>query len=327
MFLGKVNSDNNTILLNILDGITSDGIDGLTQYLFPNDKGICRLLTTDSESSFIELFLLFYRIGYVDDISNMSQCLKTRMFIESLNKSKYSTFIINVCKHHHAHISQYAAQLLPPPTITTETYNIQNRYHRFLQDGTKTDAVSGWLLYASFYYVTGQFGVTLRLIDYVLSRCSPDMIIFCHGIYDDRVKNNYRNHVHYTMTLNEKIRISTVSDIHYAHHSPLMPDELQLEVNVTDMFISPTVMSHCLRFLCYHHLGDIFNRQKALWDLYSTVNNKYFIRNHGLSVSMAILGVCFEISGDKDAACQCYDEVQKCDGFIIPSAKLRKKNF
>jgi hypothetical protein len=52
-----------------------------------------------------------------------------------------------------------------------------------LHDGTKTDAVSGWLLYASFYYVLGQYNTTLKIIDHVLYRCTPNMLML-------RVDNN-----------------------------------------------------------------------------------------------------------------------------------------
>jgi hypothetical protein len=51
--------------------------------------------------------------------------------------------------------------------------------HKQLHDGTKSNAVTGWLLYASFYYVLGQYNTTLKIIDRVLFRCTPDMIMLC----------------------------------------------------------------------------------------------------------------------------------------------------
>jgi hypothetical protein len=64
-------------------------------------------------------------------------------------------------------------------------YNVHviRRYHKHLHDGTKTDAVSGWLLYASFYYVLGQYNATLKIIDHALSRCNrcqSDLLIQCN---------------------------------------------------------------------------------------------------------------------------------------------------
>ncbi|VDI28087.1 Hypothetical predicted protein [Mytilus galloprovincialis] len=327
MFIGKINSDNNTILLNVLNGIRCDGIDGLTNQIFPYKNGSLRLQRKYSESSCFKLDFLFYRICSVTCKTDLSQCLKKLMIIESLIKSKYSTFIIDVCKYIHAKISQNAAQLLPSPSINTETYSIQKLYHRRLQDGTKADAVSGWLLYASFYYLTEQYNVTLRLTNYVLSRCSADMVVTRCVNYSEKVMNNYRKHVHPTMTLNDKMRIATVSKVQYTKQSSLIPTELQLEVEDHNMSVAPTVMSQCLNFLCYHHLGDISNRQQALRDLYLSVKDLYFMRSNTLSISIIILGVCFEISGDKDTAYQCYDVALQCNGGIFSSAEARKSKL
>ncbi|VDI35045.1 Hypothetical predicted protein [Mytilus galloprovincialis] len=327
MFIGKINSDNNTILLNVLNGIRCDGIDGLTNQIFPYKNGSLRLQRKYSESSCFKLDFLFYRIFSVTYITDLSQCLKKLMIIESLIKSKYSTFIIDVCKYCHAEISQNAAQLLPPPSINTETYSIHKLYHRRLQDGTKADAVSGWLLYASFYYLTEQYNVTLRLTDYVLSRCSADMVVTHCANYSEEVMNNYRKHVHPTMTLNDKMRITTVSDVEYIKHSSLIPTELQLEVEDHNMSVAPTVMSQCLNFLCYHHLGDISNRQQALRDLYLTVINLNFTLSRILSNSITILGVCYEISGDKDTAYQYYDQALQFNGGICSSAEAGKSKL
>ncbi|XP_071144208.1 uncharacterized protein [Mytilus edulis] len=166
MFLGKIcPDDNNTILLDILCSIKCGGIDGLLHCLYQYDNGRYGLLSTQLKPSFIMLDLLFYKISHIDfaDMYDVSHCLKLLEFTEYLLKSKLSKFIVDVCKCHHAEISQYAAQMLPAPTVKTDWYNLHKRYHRHLHDGIRTDSVSGWLFYASFYYVTGQFNVTLNL--------------------------------------------------------------------------------------------------------------------------------------------------------------------
>ncbi|VDI49343.1 Hypothetical predicted protein [Mytilus galloprovincialis] len=326
MFLGKINSDNNKILIQVLNRMKNHGIDDLIRNLISNDKDKYRFLYTKETSSFILLDFLFFRICGIGPTTHISHYLKALVFIESLIKSKSSTFIIGVCKYLHAEISQYAAQVLPPPSVTTEAGNIHKSYQRYLLDGTKTDAVSGWLLYASFYYVTGQFDATLRLTDTVLSRCSPDMVLIGCVYYHERHIKNYRNHVHSTMTLNDKMRIATLKSIIYSQSSSLIPRELQLEVKDQEMCLPPTVMAHCLRFLCFHHLGDFPRRQTALHDLYKTVNdtkkNSVFLSM--LSNSFTILGVCYEVSGEKDIAYECYDKALQCESGICTSAKARK---
>jgi hypothetical protein len=61
--------------------------------------------------------------------------------------------------------------------------HVIQRCHKHLNDGTKSDAVTGWLLYASFFYALGQYNTTLKIIDHVLSRCTPDMIMIGKANY------------------------------------------------------------------------------------------------------------------------------------------------
>ncbi|VDI82312.1 Hypothetical predicted protein [Mytilus galloprovincialis] len=326
MFLGKINIENSKMLIHVLYKIKCDGIHGLIQSVFLYENGHHRLLSTQLETSFIMLDLLFYRISDVDfgKKSDISVCLKSLVFIEDLLKSKTCTFIVDICKHYHAKMCQYASQLLPAPAVTTERYNTHKRYHRYLQNGIKTDAVSGWVLYASFYYVTGQFNVTLGLTDYILSRCSTDMVpMSCHN-YQDRHIKCYNNRVHSTITLHDKMKMAVVGEVAYLQQSSLIPNELQLEVNDDYIQIPPTVMSHCLRFLCYNHVGDTNKRQQSLSDLKSTVKRRSFISITSLSYSITILGICFELSGDKNTAYQCYEEALKCEFVICPTAEARK---
>jgi hypothetical protein len=76
-------------------------------------------------------------------------------------------------------------------------------------DGIKADAVTGWLLYASFYYVLGQYNTTLKIIDHVLSRCTPNMLMLCVNNYTECI-NYYKQNVGCsTITLNDIMFISS----------------------------------------------------------------------------------------------------------------------
>jgi hypothetical protein len=83
-------------------------------------------------------------------------------------------------------------------------------------------------------------------------------------------------------------------------------------------------MSHCLRFLCYHHLHNIVNRQQSLRDLYLTINEGYFVPINTLSESLTILGVCNEIVGDKKTAYYCYDIALQNEHYVCRTAAKRK---
>lgn len=174
--------------------------------------------------------------------------------------------------------------------------------------------MSGRLLYASFYYVTGQYNVTLSLADYVLSRCITDIVYTGYLKFSVEI-DKYRRNVHSTMTLYEKMKNATIDMVEYLQNSSLIPKELQLMFKDDDVRIPPVVMSHCLIFLCYHHLGDTSNRRQALRDLNLAMKYKYFIPDRSLSYSLNILGLCFETSGDKDTANQCYDKAYQSNVF------------
>ena len=259
------------------------------------------------------------------DIEN---CYTLLSFIESLVMSHSTRILSEICKYYYARTSQMTVQMLPFHTTNIPNVHVIRRYHKHLHDGTKSDAVSGWLIYASFYYVLGQYNTTLKIIDHVLSRCTPDMIT-CKMV--NYTTNNIMYYTHNigcsNITLNEKMRLATIDNVVYVKQSTLIPHELKLEVQDGNFTVPPVVMSHCLRFLCYHHLYNIGNRQQALRDLYLTIKERYFVTVDKLSNSLTILGVCNEIVGDKEAAYYWYDTALQNEYIICSTAAKRKVNL
>jgi hypothetical protein len=218
--------------------------------------------------------------------------------------------------------------MLPSPTTNKPIVQVIRCFHKYIHDGTKTDAVSDCLLYASFYYVLGQYNTTLKIIDHVLSRCAPDMLMLGLQYYTtDDTKYYKQNVCCSTITLNDKMRLITIGNVCYVKQSPLMPRELQPEVQDDHFIVPPVVMSHCLRFLCYHHLHDIANRKQSLRDLHLTITEKYFIHEHALSNSLTILGVCNEIVDDKETADRCYNTALQNEYDVCHTAAKRKENL
>ncbi|CAC5371467.1 unnamed protein product [Mytilus coruscus] len=172
------------------------------------------------------------------DISGYYKILTS---IECSLKSEKSSFIIGACEYHYAKISQYVAQLLSPPTANGLTRNINEHHHRHLQNGINADAASGQLLYASFYYVTGQYKLALELVDYVLSTCKPDIVELGKTNFDEADINNYIKRVHNLVHFHTKINKVTIGSVTYMRQSPLVPLELQFLVKNRIMTIHPIV--------------------------------------------------------------------------------------
>jgi hypothetical protein len=263
---------------------------------------------------------------YIDvDIEN---CYTLLSFIESLVMSHSTRILSEICKYYYTRTSHFIVQKLPFHTTNKANVHVIRRYHKHLHDGTKADAVSGWVPYASFYYVLGKYNTTLKIIDYVLSRCTPDMILLGNNNYTtDDIKYYKQNVGCSKITLNEKMRLATIGNVWYVTQSTLIPHELKPEVQDGHFTVPPVVMSHCLRFLCYHHLDNIGNRQQALRDLYLTIKERYVVTEDELSDSLTILGVCNEIVGDKKAAYHCYDAALQNEHEICRTAAKRKVNL
>lgn len=153
------------------------GINGLVNNVFPSENGKYSLFSRKSQTSLIMLDFIFYKTCRRSNPANNSfRCNNLLQLSESLLMFESSKFNFDTCKYYYGRFSQYATQFLRSPTTIDIDNNLHKCYHRHLQDGIITDTVSGWLLYALFYYMTGEYNKTLRLSDYVLSRCKQGMV-------------------------------------------------------------------------------------------------------------------------------------------------------
>jgi len=321
MFRGKISRSNSRQLLNVLERLRNSERTFLSVNTLINSEAVLH-------ESCIKLELFCYKVNTIFVEAHLENGHAQLSVIKSLAMSQSSSILSGICKYNYAIANQMIVQELPFPTTNRHNAHVIRRYHKYLHDGTKSDAVTGWLLYASFYYVLGQYNTTLAIIDHVLSRCTPDMIMLYMGNYSTDNINYYKQNTGYSnITLNEKMRLATIDDVTYVKQSTLIPHELKLEVQNPHFEVPPVVMSHCLRFLCYNHLYNIVNRQQSLRDLYLTINERYFVCNTTLSNSLTILGVCNEIVSNKEIAYYCYDTALQCEYNICCTAATRKVNL
>jgi hypothetical protein len=305
-------------LLNILERLRNGEREVFTVNTLFNSEVVLH-------ESCVKLEMFIYRVIENYARAGIEKEYTLLSFTKSLAMSHSSSILSGICKYYYAMVSHTIVQKLPFPSTHKPNVHVIRRYHKHLHDGTKSDAVTGWLLYASFYYVVGQYNTTLKIIDHVLSRCTPDMIVPGNTNYTtDDIKYYKQNIGCSKITLNEKMRLATIDIVTYVEKSTLIPHELKPEVQDNEFAVPPVVMSHCLRFLCYHHLHNIFNRQQSLRDLCLTIKEQYFVGEDRLSDSLTILGVCNEIVGDKKTAYYCYDVALQNEYNVCPTAAKRK---
>jgi hypothetical protein len=321
MFRGKIDQSNSRQLLDALERLRNGERQDFTVNTLFNREVVLH-------DSCVKLEVFLYKVTTYNIQVDLEKGYTLLSLIKSLAMSHSSSILSGICKYYYAVIIQNIVQKLPFPTTNIPNVEVIRGYHKHLHDGTKSDAVSGWLLYASFYYVLGQYKTTLKIIDHVLSRCTPDMLMLrVFNCNTDHIKNYKQNVRCSNITLNEKMRLATIDSVHYVCQSTLIPHELKLEVQDDGFNVPPVVMSHCLRFLCYHHIHNIVNRQQSLRDLYLTIQEMYFVIEGMLSNSLTVFGVCNETVGDKEKAYHWYDEALQCEGMICLSAAKRKLNL
>ena len=322
MFRGKINRSNSSQLLHVLEKLRNGEREVFAVTALFNSEAVLY-------EPCIKLETFVYRVLNTDIRVGLGNEITTLSFIKSLAMSQSTGILSGICNYHYARASQMIVQKLPVPTTNRHNAHVIRRYHKHLQDGTKTDAVSGWLLYASFYYIRGQYNTTLKIIDYVLSRCTPDMLEIGDDNYTtDDIKYYTQNVGCSKITLNEKMRLATVDGVGYVEQSTLIPHELKLVVQDEEYFsVPPIVLSHCLRFICYHHLNNIDNRQQSLRDLNLVINEKYSVGESKSSELLTILGVCNEIVGEIDTAYLCYDAALQDEYDVCSTAAILKENL
>ncbi|XP_052083838.1 uncharacterized protein LOC127721192 [Mytilus californianus] len=302
MFIGKIDHSNNYILLNILHKIKRNTLSFIFYRYLWKTLSASSVMTESS----VKLDFLSFRLFSESCTSNVDQGYKTLQFIENLAISERSKLSLGMYEYIKAEIHQILAQMVPLPCHSKKDDVSRKSIQKHLQEGTKTDSVSGWVLYASFYYVCKQYKIALQIIDHVMSRCTPDVVELGIATYNENHTNDYQQKTSCSnMTLNEKMRMAIMRHIKYETCSSLIPQEFQSLVKKEQMIVPPLIMSHCLRFLSYSHLNDAKNAQNTLKSLQLTVKN---VPTNCRSVSLSILGICNELLGDKKIAEDCYDE-------------------
>ncbi|XP_076084889.1 uncharacterized protein LOC143055611 [Mytilus galloprovincialis] len=329
MFQGKVNMRNNKRLLSIIHSIERAGTAGLISNFSSESATLDCLAPSFKCKSSAQLDFFFYKyISIFKSQTHIDNCYRGMIIAKSFLQSESSIFVRDVCKWWIDSLNHLVVQLLPRPFLGQNITNKQNRYHKHLLQSLQTDAVNGWLLYASLFYVIGQYKVTLRITDYVLSKCTHDKLHIGFLTFPQDIINNYAKNI-YTknVTLNEKAKLATITHFRYLKRSSLIPAELSLEVENNDFIVPPIVLTHCLRVLCFHHLDETFNTLQARRDLNLTVREMYFITSSLKSETLTIIGVCCEVSGDIDSAYKCYDKVTHIRVGTNNTAEIRKKEL
>jgi tetratricopeptide (TPR) repeat protein len=183
-------------------------------------------------------------------------------------------------------------------------YVTQNIHH---------DAVSGWLMLASFYYQMKQYNTALYIITYALSKCTPEKVHFQENVTDWQYEL-FKTRTVQSLSITNILKLLSVSFVIFTRQSTLIPEELQLEVVNSIYIVPPVVYSYFLLFLCHFHLNNVNQCYNSLRNLQLTISEDYFIVDTiGRSNSYNCLGVAYQLIGKRALAERAFRQAIEID--------------
>ncbi|CAC5367594.1 unnamed protein product [Mytilus coruscus] len=211
-------------------------------------------------------------------------------------------------KHLYAYyISQWCskqAQLLP---FDSAIINNKYQYKQYrsclctLLTNVYHDAVSGWLMVASFFHKTKQYDKVLHIIRYSLSKCTPEKLY--HGMTMSNILyQSLKQQSFHKKSVGYLLKIMHVDSIRFKMNSTLIPDELLMEGwNYAHIFPS-TAYAYFLSFLCHYQLNNVRQCQGIIEGLQLVTEENYLIPIWHTADAYNLLGIALELFGDKESA-------------------------
>ncbi|CAC5372326.1 unnamed protein product [Mytilus coruscus] len=211
----------------------------------------------------------------------LQQIMPTLNLIRGFDEiCRFPRLVYNFLHHSRTSLSRilFALQIsevfMHVPQETQYQYYLGNKRHYLMYKrdlghlviGFQSDAVSGLLKLASFFYVHKMYTASLTVIRYTLPKCTEEKIV--QTFFRDKTTfNNIQKHVLNLMkkeSLYTMIRSLTIHHFRFGKDSSIIPQELQLDVTRTDNCFHPSQFANFLSFLCNYQLHDLSSCRQSL---------------------------------------------------------------
>lgn len=263
---------------------------------------MCRLIF---EFRFPDIYGTFNLLQkFVEDISCLfviSEIHPNRILYHLLRNNR-NNMEQDICIYFLSKLCQRESQLHSPmaPLNNKQRYKQYKRCQSKLLIGLNADAVSGWLLLASFFYVHKRYKDSILVSEYALSKCTDDKLYALNIGWTKHNDEMNKNMSRRSIRICHILRESTLDTADFQPNSALIPYELQPEVaGDSCCHIPPVVFSYFLKCLCYFHIGDITSCRNCLRCI---EDNMKSTDNIGSPIEYAVscncLGVAYELIGD-----------------------------
>ncbi|VDI64267.1 Hypothetical predicted protein [Mytilus galloprovincialis] len=200
--------------------------------------------------------------------ADSTMCLQTITLKHTLHlllhigssNSKY-LYLYYLSKYSHAKAQQIPSKKTSGNKSAYMQYKVSVRT---LLLNMRHDAVSGWLMLASFFYGKKQYNLAIYILQYAVSKCSSETVQsfmkrshIQHELFDLNVLRN--------MNIFQLWKILVADNFYFVENSTLLPDEIKIMIgSMESVKVSPANFADALTFLCHDHLNNTNRRFDSL---------------------------------------------------------------
>ncbi|CAC5422709.1 unnamed protein product [Mytilus coruscus] len=188
--------------------------------------------------------------------------------------------------------------------------------------GVHTDAVSGWMMLASFFYETKNYLASLSILNHGLLKCTDEKVQLEPSMFQGSLNFNqiYALNMIKNETLMTSLKTLTMNLLFFAARSLIIPTELQLDVQKKSYWIHPKPFAHFLGFLCCYHLKDSASCNHFIRQLFHDADT-IFTKQESDSVCKCHILICIGI------AMHMFGETSRAKGWLHIASVLDKYNL
>ncbi|CAC5412284.1 unnamed protein product [Mytilus coruscus] len=254
-----------------------------------------------------------FDIQDIKKINLLHKCLRHSR--TGLSRGLFALYISKVCRS--------------APDTAKYQYSLENKqqYSKYKYDlihlliGIHSDAISGWLTLASFFYVHKNYFASLSVMKYALQKY-PERKKTGRTLPEYAFIQRHDLNIIKKEKLYTELKAITIDNLIFRKNSSIIPKELQLDVSKSHAIYDPLSFAYFLNFLCYYHLQDMTSCRYYLQKLRSTINLTTVGKQTHLS-SPIFCGIAYQLMGDTYVARQFFQQTAKFDSHNVTSAVQR----
>ncbi|VDI10817.1 Hypothetical predicted protein [Mytilus galloprovincialis] len=331
----------------------------LLHYFIPENNLFYSRFSKEDREQLIKILRISYALGIRCFSVSSTLCDYTKCIFSPLSRNakvmtemvenvsfmvSISKLLFNLLHHSRTDLSRdiftvflsRAHQFAPQSQIGSRCISNKHQYNTYKHDishlliGLSSDAVSGWLFLASFFYRRKNYIASLHVINYALLKCTDDKIPV-------KVQPGFKielNRTQYNVLesmqqekLFKILKTVQINDLDFIEKSEIIPEELQLEVEERSTIIPAIPFAHFLSFLCYFHSCDLNSALVSMQQIMHIMNTNFtkddFESFYVFAYPIILLGICWQMTRKTSMARRSFELIAISDKYKLTSAAIR----